>query len=67
MTEILALICLIYIPIIIGLYVFLTSKVYHYARRLKRSGFMWVFASIFITPLLAVIFLHCIGEQGIDE
>lgn len=48
----------------IAIYFQLCSDVGEKARRLKRSGGYWFFLSLIMTPLLAVIMVHCLGEDS---
>lgn len=45
------------------IYFYLCTEVGETASRLKRSRIFWLFMSFIITPFLAAIMVHCLGES----
>lgn len=60
MTELIFIFGLICVVI----YFYLCFEVGETANRLKRSSLFWFFISFLITPLLAAIMVHCLGEDN---
>lgn len=60
MTELIFIFGLICVVI----YFYLCFEVAATADRLKRSVIFWFFMSLLISPLLAAIMVHCLGENN---
>ncbi|WP_455667158.1 hypothetical protein [Phocaeicola sp.] len=56
----------LYIPVLL-VYICLCDCVRRTAKRLNRNGIGWLFLSLFCTPILTAIMVHCLGKVEEDK